>query len=407
MPLAKDSTQEIISKNIDMSTAESKRSEDINGFLEIKDNPISKVGIFPYSGKQINPELDPEKIYYVYRSAEELSSPETIESFKLLPWIDDHEMLGKNLTPAEQKGVQGAVGENVYFDSGYLKANIKIFSEKLRNLIENGKKELSIGYRCLYELKSGLYNGEKYDAIQHTIRGNHLALVDEGRAGPDVAVLDHFTFTLDMGLKMEKEKEQAKDEGVSLEALAEKIDKLLEAFGKMSKSGGDEEPPAKKTSDEEGDMEKPADEKEAKDEEMPEDEKEELKDNKKSIDESPVKKEGMDKMIKAFKALAADVAELQRNNPRDFMRQLSERDALAAELSHYIGTFDHAEKTVDEVAQYGVKKLGIACAKGTERAVLSGYLKGRQSVSQELYATMDSNASNSGDQIDEYLHGSN
>src|ERR1700753_211727 len=77
---------------------ESKRRLDINGFVEIKDNPISKVGIFPYSGRQIDSDgqlkLDPDKIYNVYRPEEELNNSETIESFKLVPWTDEHAMLG-------------------------------------------------------------------------------------------------------------------------------------------------------------------------------------------------------------------------------------------------------------------------------------------------------------------------
>lgn len=63
---------------------------DHNDFWYIKDNPLSKVGVFPYLGKQISSELEPDKIYQVYRPAEELLSEETISSFKLLPIVDDH-----------------------------------------------------------------------------------------------------------------------------------------------------------------------------------------------------------------------------------------------------------------------------------------------------------------------------
>lgn len=86
---------------------ESARNYDDNGWPEIKGNPISKVGVFPYSGAQIeHPDLDPNKIYMVYRSDSELSNEDTINSFKLLPFTDEHEMLGSTrdgLTPAEKK----------------------------------------------------------------------------------------------------------------------------------------------------------------------------------------------------------------------------------------------------------------------------------------------------------------
>jgi len=128
------------------------RSVDINGWTTIRANPISKVGVFPYSGMQIDPEgelgLDPNKIYNVYRPEEVLSDPQTIESFKSLPWIDDHEMLGsekEGLTPIEDRPAFGIIGDEVFFEDGYLKGNLKIFSDKMMELIDSGKKELSIG----------------------------------------------------------------------------------------------------------------------------------------------------------------------------------------------------------------------------------------------------------------------
>ena len=130
----------------DENGKETARKHDLNGWAEIKGNPISKVGVFPYTGAQIgNSELEPDKLYNVYRPEEELSNPETIESFKLLPWTDEHAMLGsedEGMLPAEKKGVHGVIGEDVYFENGYLKGNIKIFSNKLAQLIEDGKKEL-------------------------------------------------------------------------------------------------------------------------------------------------------------------------------------------------------------------------------------------------------------------------
>src|SRR5579872_3852645 len=184
MPLAKGSSEKVISQNIeelinaghspDQAAAisysnagegkdsESKREQDINGWLEIKNNPISKVGVFAYSGAQISEELEPDKIYNVYRPEEELSSEECINSFKLIPWIDEHVMLGnddENLTPAEKKGIEGVIGEEVYFKYPYLLGNIKVFSGNMRNNIDNEKKELSIGYRCEYDISAGTFNG--------------------------------------------------------------------------------------------------------------------------------------------------------------------------------------------------------------------------------------------------------
>ena len=161
---------------------------DHNQFWLIKDNPITKAGVFPYLGKQISPELEPDKIYQVYRPAEEIRK--AADTFKLVPLVDNHTMIGKDFTPAEEKGVHGVLGEEIKEKDGVLYADVKIFSESLKNLIQNGKKELSLGYFCEYDLTPGEYHGVHYDAVQRGLRGNHIALVANGRMGHDVRVMD-------------------------------------------------------------------------------------------------------------------------------------------------------------------------------------------------------------------------
>src|ERR1051326_1552849 len=178
---------------------QSKRHEDENGYWLSADTPISKVGVYPYLGAEL-PDylgLQPNKVYNVYRSADALSDPECIDSFLGVPFIDDHTWLGNHGMPAEKKSVQGVVLSKPYFENPYLKSDIKIYSRALQNKIKNGKKELSPGYRAEYKLESGNFNGQSYDIVQYNLRGNHLALVAQGRTGPDVAVQDHQSFTLD------------------------------------------------------------------------------------------------------------------------------------------------------------------------------------------------------------------
>ena len=63
-----------IQRKAEAKDSESAREHDINGWAEIKGNPISKVGVFPYSGQQIAPDLEPDKIYNVFRSEKELNN---------------------------------------------------------------------------------------------------------------------------------------------------------------------------------------------------------------------------------------------------------------------------------------------------------------------------------------------
>lgn len=397
--------------NIYDTQPESMREHDINGFIGIKGNPISKVGVFPYSGGQIDPEgemgLIPDKIYQIYRPEDELSHPDTAESFKLLPFTDEHAMLGAEedgMMPAEKKGVHGVIGEDVYFDDGYLKGNLKIFSGKLSKLINNGKTELSIGYRCLYDMTSGVYNGQKYDGIQRNIRGNHLALVEEGRSGHDVAVLDNFTFTVDgRELRMaeenvmkEMEKKEIQDESMSLEQCVAKVLELEAKLASMMNSEDSEEEGKKELS------EKAAHEGDGKDAEGEykkfvnkaniEDESQEREEEALSQDEDTEKKDGD----------ASKPKDKSGMDTKAFLLELSQRDKLAQSLSNHIGTFDHSQKTTVEVAEYGIKKLGLSCKKGHEISMLNGFLAASKNVKQPVVAN---DSSLNSDCIDDYLKG--
>lgn len=166
---------------------------DTNGFWRIRDNPLSKEGVFPYLGKQIDKSLIPDKIYWVYRPMSEISAPETVESFNAAPLIDEHEMIGEGWTRYDDRPAGGVV-YNTHAKDGKLYGDIRIYSEKLKDEIESGKKELSMGYECNYEPEKGVFEGKQYDFVQRNLRGNHIALVNRGRMGSDVRVYDHFTF---------------------------------------------------------------------------------------------------------------------------------------------------------------------------------------------------------------------
>lgn len=349
----------------------SNRQNDVNGFFLVKNNPISRVGVFDYLGSSIGAPI-PNKIYRVLRPPEELGSQECIDSFKLMPFVDDHTMLGdadEGLTPAEQKGVHGVIGETINFDGKTLKATLKVFSSKLSKLIADGKKELSLGYRCVYEMASGVYHGESYDAIQRNIRGNHIALVEAGRMGPEVAVLDHFNFTIDskeiVSMSIEKTVE---DQGKALADVTKLVNGLDEKMSKLlAAQDADAEAKAKL---EKETAEKEAADKEAKEKEAADGEKPDF-----------VKKEDAEKAEKAMdeklKTAMDEIEAIKKGGVKALMGEVSKRDQLAQSVSQHIGAFDHREMTTEEVAKYAVEKLKLPCADGQEQAVLAGFLHNR------------------------------
>lgn len=359
-----------------------REEKDINGYVEIKDNPISKIGVFQYSGLQIGEDADPNKIYNVYRPAEELGNEECIESFKLVPWTDDHEMLGsyeEGLIPADKKGVHGVTGQDVYFDNsdGYLKSNLKVFTKKLLNLIQSGKKELSLGYRCIYEKSRGIFNGIPYDYIQRKIRGNHLASVYEGRSGSDVSVLDHFKFTFDGKIiDMQEDKKQmdnymSDNESLNLENMSKKIDMLMEKINKLQKMEEIEE------EEMEGEMEDEEieiiDKKNKSMNKSTEETEDKVHEN--DLDHDKFNVHSMDSKINKLKS---DFDNFKKNALNNLMKQISKRNELSNCLSKHIGVFDSSEMTLKDVAIYGLNKLNISFEDGQELATLNGYLAAKK-----------------------------
>lgn len=163
---------------------------DANSFWYIKHNPISKEGVFPYLGHTISDECEPNKIYKVYRPAKTLADSVETWDNPPKPFLIGHEMVGEGFTPIDERPVQGIIYNPEYKD-GVLYADIAVYSEDLKQEIENGKKELSLGYFCKYKKERGVFKGEVYDYVQHDMVGNHIALVDAGRCGSDVKVYDH------------------------------------------------------------------------------------------------------------------------------------------------------------------------------------------------------------------------
>lgn len=357
---------------------ESARTIDMNGYISIPKNPISRSGVFQYLGKSISADAQPDKIYNVYRPAEELSHPEAIASFKMIPLIDDHEMLGtkqQGYRAAETKGVHGTTGEELEFRDGVLYSNLKIFSQTLRDMVQQGKKDLSLGYRCVYEKASGVFNGEAYDYVQRKLRGNHLALVKNARC--DVSVLDH-SITFDHFDLTKGEDTMTEEEKKAKEAADKAVRDAKDAEEAETKKKEEE----KTAKDAEEAAEKEKKDKEAKDAE-------ELKDD--------TKQNAMDSA--ELKRVSAELAEFKKNSVKSVMSEITARDALAKDLSNYVGTFDHSEMTVDEVAAYGVKTLKLNCGTGQEKAVLGGYLQAAKKSSTGF--AMDSKPASS--QVDAYL----
>lgn len=170
-------------------------SETPEGFLICHNVPIARTGYQDYLGSELIdcfPDaqkefgIEPSKAYKVYRSADEVFSPATIASFEGKPFTDNHpsEMVDTQNIDLYGKGhiqnIHRGTGE--YRDM--LIADIICTDESVANEIKHKlKREVSCGYDLV--IKKGPKGFE-----QTQIRGNHLALVENGRAGQKAAIQD-------------------------------------------------------------------------------------------------------------------------------------------------------------------------------------------------------------------------
>lgn len=171
--------------------APSVRSFDDNGFMHVAVSNLTKETVNPYRGREIpgwqERGLAPERVYYGYRAGSELEKG--ARTFSGLPLLLDHHMEDAE---APQKNFRiGTVGTDARWESPYVKAALVVTDADAIRAIEDGSmRELSCAYRYDPLWKAGTFGGKDYDFVMTNIRGNHVALVKEGRAGSDVVVAD-------------------------------------------------------------------------------------------------------------------------------------------------------------------------------------------------------------------------
>lgn len=174
--------------------AESVRHYDENGNLHVKVSHLTKAQVRPYYGSEI-PEwrrlgLEPTKIYRGYAPPEELSKKETIESTNGIPIQLNHH---PDYADAPQLQTRvGSTGTDGAFRAPYLDNSLHITVEDaIKRILDGSMRELSLAYRYTPDFTAGTTpDGEPYDFVMRGISANHLALVEQGRAGRDVLVQD-------------------------------------------------------------------------------------------------------------------------------------------------------------------------------------------------------------------------
>ncbi|WP_312384830.1 DUF2213 domain-containing protein [Atlantibacter subterraneus] len=166
-----------------------------DGSLLCKDVPIARTGTQQYLAEELNQDNlipDSNGLITAYRTEDEVFSPETMASFEGMAVTLDHPEDGEGnivfVNPANFAELAHGHIQNVRRGTDdkadLLIADVLVKRQEGIDAIESGKTQVSCGYDAKY-IPAGAGK-----AKQTEITGNHLAIVDKGRAGSRCSIGD-------------------------------------------------------------------------------------------------------------------------------------------------------------------------------------------------------------------------
>ena len=208
-----------------------------DGFLLCLNVPIARAGTMQYAPPELpNIPAGRSSFIEVDRPEGVVFAPDTMASFEGKPVVIGHPTSGGGLmTPSNTR--MSAVGsmQNIRRDGNLLVADLLLTDAIAIALVESGQlREVSCGYRGIVE-PAGPGRG-----TQTAIIGNHLALVDRGRAGAECAIKDHHPKGKSMNLFERAAQALGKRNPKELRAIADEMS--AEQKADEEKKQGDEAP---------------------------------------------------------------------------------------------------------------------------------------------------------------------
>lgn len=167
------------------------RTVDQDGRLHIEITNISKANVCGYLGSEI-PDgealgLDPNRVYQLLRAPEELAA--AVKTFNNIPLLKKHVRVSAD--EPQQSLVVGSTGTDAEFVAPYLRNSLVVWTaDAIAGIDNDEQRELSCAYWYRADMTPGTFEGTPYDGVMRDLRGNHIALVGVGRAGPDCLVGD-------------------------------------------------------------------------------------------------------------------------------------------------------------------------------------------------------------------------
>jgi hypothetical protein len=186
---------------------EKRRTND--GYLTVNARVARAGNVQLYLGDEVGkPEM---KTVRVYRPADEVFSKDTMQSFAHRPVTLGHP--SKGVSSKNWDGIaKGWSDAEVVRDGEFVRVSMLLADEAAIKAVENGTRELSMGYDCTLDWTAGTTpSGEAYDAIQRGIRSNHIAVVERARGGSDLRIGDSTGDRKNLNIMTDAERKTMKD----------------------------------------------------------------------------------------------------------------------------------------------------------------------------------------------------
>lgn len=163
-----------------------KRSTTPEGFLVCHDVPIARTGTQLYTSDEVPIDPGPDGLIRIERPPEEVFRPETLTSFEGKPVTVEHP--NDFVTPENWGRLAVGITTNVRRGEGIaddlLIADLVITDQAAISYVNKSLPEVSAGYEAVYQ------QTDAGRGVQRDIVGNHVALVERGRAGPRCSIQD-------------------------------------------------------------------------------------------------------------------------------------------------------------------------------------------------------------------------
>jgi hypothetical protein len=153
----------------------------------------ARTGLQDYAGYEVGkPEL--ERVT-VYRPENEVMKRDSLITFAGVPVTVEHPREPVTTDNWKRYAV-GESGEEVVRDGEFIRVPILVRDEGAINAIQDGKRQISMGYSCELKFEDGVTpDGQPYQAVQRNIKINHLAIVDQARGGSALTITDERTYS--------------------------------------------------------------------------------------------------------------------------------------------------------------------------------------------------------------------